>query len=141
GGGPGAVVDPALEEGDFLGGETPSLGRHGDGVVGAGDGVDQPAGAALAGDDGGPGVAALECALRGVEAQAGALLLGAVAGGAVLRQDRLDVARVIDGIGGPGAGEKNEGGQHGGGASHGRSRRVGGSGGGRALLALRYRVG
>src|SRR5262249_37596221 len=71
GGGVGAVVDPALQQRDLGGAEAGlALGRHGDDVVGAGDGVDEPAGVTLAGHDGGPGVAALERPPGGVEAQA-----------------------------------------------------------------------
>src|SRR5262249_59272204 len=55
---------------------------------------------AVAGDEGGTGVAALQDRRGGVEPQPRALLVRAVAGGTVLRQDRLDVAEIIDRLGG-----------------------------------------
>src|SRR5262249_45288176 len=72
------------------------LGRHELDVVLSGDGLDEPARAALAGHDRRPGVAAHKRTRRGVEAQAGALLLDAVTGVAMPRQDRFDVAQVIN---------------------------------------------
>src|SRR5437660_818535 len=63
--------------------------------------MDQAAVAALAGDDDRPRLAALEHERGGVEAQLGLLLVRAVALEAVLAEDRLDVAEVID-LGGTG---------------------------------------
>src|SRR5262249_25487247 len=108
GGGPGALVDPALEQSNLRGIEARPLGRHAGRVVRAGDGVNDSAVGALAGDDDRPGVAAFEGSPGRVEAQARALLGGPVAGGAVLREDRLDVARVVDRVGGRGAGKTEQ---------------------------------
>src|SRR5262249_48977240 len=76
------------------------------------------AGSALAGDEDRPGVAAFEGGLRRIEAQAGALFLGAVTGDAAFRQDRLDVARVVDPVGRPCDGDEQQGSEQGELASH-----------------------
>src|SRR5262249_43982892 len=64
-------------------------------VLGAGDGLDEQALATLAGDESRARVATAEGGRRRVETQAGALFLGAVAGVAVLGQERFDVAQGV----------------------------------------------
>jgi hypothetical protein len=87
----GSLVDPGAKNADLLGGEAFALGRH-EGAIASADEVDEGAVGAFAGDDGSPGVAAAEGVGLAVEAEAGALLLGAVAGKASLLEDRPHVA-------------------------------------------------
>src|SRR5262249_23759371 len=92
----GAAVDPGAQQSNLAIAEALPLGRHDRHfLAAASDGLDEPAGVACAWHEGRAGVAAEASGADAVEAQAGALFLRPVAGDAMLRQDRLDVADVI----------------------------------------------
>ncbi len=88
-------VDPGTENGDVSGTEPRPFLRHGDDALGAGDGLDEQAVRAVAGQDGRTVVAAFADAGGTVEAQAVALHLRPMAADAVLREDRFDLTVVI----------------------------------------------
>ena len=95
------LVDPALEDGDFGGSEAADFcvgRRHHFLWVGAGDAEDDFALRAFAGDDYGRVIFHAERTVLGVEAEFGfaSALIGAVAVVALVRQDRADVAAVVD---------------------------------------------
>src|SRR5206468_3215686 len=75
------------------------LRRHGADALGPRHGIDDEAVGALAGHDGGAGVAALAAGGDAVEAQVTLLLAGGVTAVAVLRQARPDVAVEVGGAG------------------------------------------
>ncbi len=100
GGNGGAAVDPGAEQGDRARIEARSLGRHGGDIVGACDRLNEPAVRALAGHERRPGIAAESGSGDAVQTQIGTLLFRSVAGGAVLRQDGLNVACIIHRLGG-----------------------------------------
>ena len=90
------LVDPGAEEADLLGGEPVPLGRHDQVGLGGRDADDQLALGALPRDDRRPLQPAAERRRPVVEPEVGLLLLRAVAGEAVRRQDRPDVPFEVD---------------------------------------------
>ncbi len=98
----GTLIDPAAKQADLLGGETGAHGRH-HLLFLAGDHADDAAGGAVAGLD------HFERGVLVVQAEAAHLLLRAVADIAATRQERRDVARVINF--GPSGGRKVVGGK------------------------------
>ena len=95
----GSLIDPGAEPVDQVGAQGLSLKRH-DHTAGPRNQIDQPAGRAVARDDGGARSAALEGRLPEIEAQAAGRLPGTVAMLASLAEDGLDVPLEIESFGG-----------------------------------------
>ena len=89
------LVDPRPQKTDLFRGEVGSHGRH-EFLVDAGHQADQAALGALAGQDVRAGLAALECGIFLIEAEAAHLLLRAVADHAAFGKQRLDVPGEFD---------------------------------------------
>src|SRR5262249_33883112 len=95
---PGPLIDPGAEQADLLGRERLArpFGRHLVVLVEAGGITDQAALGALARHDRRPAVTPGHRAIFDVQRQAALLFLRAVAAIAVPRQDRRDVAGIVD---------------------------------------------
>src|SRR5262249_43469629 len=93
------LVDPAFQQGDLLRGERLALAGRGHAAEAAlaEDAVEQQALAALPRHDHRPALTPLAHRLDGVQAQAGFLLEGAVAGTALFGQQGLDLTDVVVG--------------------------------------------
>src|SRR5436309_1760146 len=92
----GALIDPRCQDHDLLRRQRRMIDGHALLVALAEDAGDELTVAALAGDEGFAGVAALEEHALGVETQAAAALGDAVTFVAGLLEDRLHVARELD---------------------------------------------
>ena len=89
-------IDPLAEQRNFMGRQAFAFRRHAFVGISRGNSLDQGTGGAVPGDDGGlPGIATAQRRLRFVHPIAALLLLRAMATDAVLRENRLDVARKI----------------------------------------------
>ena len=91
----GALVDPGAEDSDLLIWETTG-GRHLQAAVAIDEPADKFAFGAVAWDDDRAIIAAPQCVLPLVEAEAGLLGVFAVTGVAFLREDRLDILFEVD---------------------------------------------
>ena len=92
----GALVDPAAEDLDLLGGEARRLLGHPGVVIGVDEQLIEEALASLPRKDGLPGHAALERRRAHVEPELSLLLRGGVARDAMLAEDGAHVAREVD---------------------------------------------